>query len=366
MNQSYTLSELAHFTGSKLAGDPHHRIINVADLSSAGPEDASFLNKLNYGQTSRYEQAMRGSSAGVIFVHPDIPLMEGRNYLLNEDPSRAFQKTLELLNPHAAELSGFIGIHPTAIVHPSSVIGMHVHIGPHSVIDKDAVIGDHTHIGAQCFVGPRVHLGNHCLLHPRVTIREGCIIGNRVIMQPGSVIGSCGFGYTTDKHGHHTKLNQIGIVIIEDDVEIGANTTIDRGRFRSKSTIIGKGSKIDNLVQIGHGTSIGPDNMIVAQVGIAGSVETGQHVVMAGQSGVAGHIKLGAGVILTARTGVTKSLPQAGKYGGNPAIPLAEYNRMCVHFRKLSEHIDKLKESERRISAWFEKSQNNRIHDNED
>jgi UDP-3-O-[3-hydroxymyristoyl] glucosamine N-acyltransferase len=167
------------------------------------------------------------------------------------------------------------------------------------------------------------------------------------------VIGSCGFGYTTDKQGKHTKLRQVGSVKIDDDVEIGANTTIDRGRF--KPTQIGRGTKIDNLVQVGHGTCIGEDNMIVAQVGIAGSVETGKHVVLAGQSGVAGHIKLESGAIISAKSGVDKSL-KAGKYGGIPARPQTENNRMLAHLHQLDKYAKQIKELEARLAKLEESS----------
>lgn len=351
-HKGFTLTELAELTKSKLIGNPTHKITNVADLESARGEDASFLNKLQYGQSSRYDKAMRQSAAGVVFVHPETTLDEGRNYLLNEDPSRAFQITLEAINGATPELTGFTDIHPTAIVHPSSTIGKGVILGPYTVIDKEVRIGDRTQIGAGCFIGPSSVLGEDCILHAHVTIREKCQIGNRVILQPGAVIGSCGFGYTTDKQGRHAKLNQVGIVKIEDDVEIGANTTIDRSRF--KATVIGRGTKIDNLVQIGHGSVIGPDNMIVAQSGVAGSVETGRHVVLAGQCGVAGHIKLGNGVILSAKSGVDKSLHTAGKYGGVPAMPLTEHNRTHVHLRHIEKYVKQIKAMDARLSKLEE------------
>ncbi len=352
--KQYTLAELADKTQSTLIGDPNYCITNVADLESASQEDASFLTKLPYGQNSRYEQVMRKSAAGVFFVHPEATLIEGRNFLLNEDPSRAFQMVLELINGSKQELTGFTGIHPTAVLHPTSKIGKDVTIGPHAVIDKGVVIGDQTSIGAGCYIGPSCILGTHCIIHPNVVIRERCTLGDRVVLQPGVVIGSCGFGYTLDKQGRHVKLNQVGTVVIEDDVEIGANTTIDRSRF--KSTRIGRGSKIDNLVQIGHGAVIGPDNMIVAQTGIAGSTETGQHVVMAGQCGIAGHLKIGDRVILAARTGVDKSLPEAGKYGGVPAMPLSEHNRIEVRLRNIEGYVDQVKKLEARLAKIEEQS----------
>ncbi len=350
--KSFTIAELAALTQSQVVGSPHHCITAVSDLDSAGEEDASFFAKPEFGQASRYEQALSKSAAGVIFVPPDAPLVEGRNYLLNSDPSRAFQVTLEAFNGTEQKLSGFSGIHATAVIHPTSKIGQQVTIGPYAVIDQDVEIGDNTHIGAHCFIGPQVKIGSQCILHPHVTVREKCVIGNRVILQPGAVIGSCGFGYTTDKQGRHIKLNQVGNVTVEDDVEIGANSTIDRSRF--KTTRIGRGTKIDNLVQIGHNVNLGPHNIIVAQSGIAGSAQTGHHVVLAGQCGVTGHIKLGDRVILSARSAADKSMPDAGTYGGAPAMPMAEHNRVTVHMRNIEKYVKLLKALEARLSKLEE------------
>lgn len=182
-----------------------------------------------------------------------------------------------------------------------------------------------------------------------MTVRELCIIGNRVILQPGVVVGSCGFGYITDKQGRHTKLNQLGNVIIEDDVEIGANTTIDRSRF--KNTEIRRGTKIDNLVQIGHGVILGEDNIIVAQTGIAGSSKLGKNVILAGHVAVAGHLQICDRVVVAGCSGVTKSITEAGKYGGVPAVPLQEYNRNAVYLRNIEASIQKIKELESRLQA---------------
>lgn len=337
----FTLAELADFTGSKLVGDPALVISDVADLESATSKDASFLSNM------RYEKAMYESKAGVIFMQPNLPVVEGKNFLLNEDPSRAFQKLVDELVGKNYPQSSFKGIHPTAVVHATAKLGKNVSLGPYVVVDQHVVVGDNTAIGPGVSIGPQTTIGTDCQIHPNVTIREGCRIGNRVILQPGCVIGSCGFGYTTNKLGKHTKLNQLGNVILEDDVEIGANTTIDRSRF--KSTIIRRGSKIDNLVQIGHGVIVGEDNIIIAQTGIAGSTKTGKHVILAGQVAVAGHIELGNGVVVSACSGVTKSMPKAGKYGGLPAMPLEEYNRKSVYLRNIDKFVDKIKELEARL-----------------
>lgn len=343
--KSFNLKELAELTKCKLVGDPSHLIRNVADLESASPEDASFL------ANPRYLHAMKSSQAGVIFVDPQAPLAEGKNYLISEQPSQAFQQVVDTLFPQRSSPSGFNGIHPTAVIHPTAKLEAGATIGPQAIIDEGVIIGSQTFIGAGVYIGPYSRVGQNCLIHPRVVIRENCLIGNRVILQPGAVIGSCGFGYITDKQGRHVKLNQVGNVVIEDDVEIGANATIDRARF--KSTRIGRGSKIDNLVQIGHGVCIGPHNIIVAQCGIAGSTTTGQYVVLAGQVAVAGHLHLGDQVTVAGKSGVSKSL-SSGKYGGIPAVPLTEYNRSQVFIRRIETFVNQLKELDERLKELEE------------
>lgn len=334
--QSYTLSELAVLTHSQLIGNGGHVITNVADLVEAQAEDASFL------ANPRYLQAMNQSQAGVIFIHPQVKTIPGKNFLVNDNPSQAFQKVVEFFFHEASTLTGFKDIHPTAVIHESAQLGLDVQIGPYAVIDKDAVVGNQTFIGSHCYIGPKTLIGQGCIIHPHVTIRERCLIGDRVIIQPGTVIGSCGFGYLTNQMGQHTKLNQVGTVTLQDDVEIGANAAIDRSRF--KTTLIKRGTKVDNLVQIAHGVILGEDNLIVAQTGIAGSTQTGKHVVMGGQTAVAGHLKIHDGVMLAGRSGVSKSLNKPGKYNGAPVMPIEEYNRNAVLLRNIEKFIAEFKE----------------------
>lgn len=332
--REFTLAELAEKTQSKLVGNPNHRINNVADLDSATENDVSFLGNPNY------EKAMRASKAGVVFIQANIAIEEGKNYLINENPSRAFQEIIETIVGEDIHLTtGFEGIHPTAVIHETAKLGKNVSVGPHAVVDKDVVIGDNTTICAGVYIGLKVTVGSNCYFYPHVTVRERSVIGDRVILQPGAVIGSCGFGYTTDARGIHTKLNQVGNVVIEDDVEIGANTTIDRSRF--KSTKISKGTKIDNLVQIGHGVVVGEHNIIVAQSGIAGSTTTGKHVIIAGQVAIAGHLTIADGVVIAGKSGVSKSILKAGKYGGIPVMPIQEYNRNSVILRNIEKLLPK-------------------------
>lgn len=353
-NKAFTLAELAALTNSNLVGAAEHTIHNVADLETATGDDASFLADPGYDKTMRYDKAMRDSAAGVVFVSPLIQLIPGRNFLVSNDPSRAFQTAVEALFGNEAQTySGFTGIHPSAVIHEAATLGKNVTVGPLAVIDQGVIIGDNTTISAGCYIGFKAIIGENCFLHPHVTIRERCRIGNRVIIQPGAVIGSCGFGYTTNAQGQHIKLNQVGIVILEDDVEIGANTTIDRSRF--KATIISKGSKLDNLIQVGHGAVIGPHNIIVAQTGIAGSSQTGKYVVLGGQVAIAGHLSIADKTMVAGKSGITKSITKAGKYNGVPAVPLKEYNRNTVFLRNIESYVDQIKELQEKVAALEKK-----------
>lgn len=339
------LAELAAFTAAELIGDPALDIRGVNTLDEATSSDLSFLaNPL-------YTEAMKKSGAGAVCIAKNAPRPAGKSFLVSENPSTTFQKIAELLL-RSGEKSAWDHIHPTAVVHPSVQLGEGVVIGPYAVIDRNTKIGAHTIIGPHVVISYGVTIGEACYFHPHVTVRERCVLGNRIILQPGAVIGSCGFGYTQDEQGRHIKLEQLGIVILEDDVEIGANTTIDRSRF--KATIVRKGSKIDNLCQIAHNVEIGQHNVLAAQVGIAGSSKTGNYVMMGGQVGVLGHVELDDFVMIASKGGVSKSLKK-GKYRGVPAIPINDYNRQEVHVRKLEEYVERLKELERKVGI-LEKS----------
>lgn len=341
--KEFTLGELAKLTNSQLVGNESHKICGVADLESASSQDVSFL------ANPRYTDAMRRSGAGVIFVLQEAPMEAGRNYLINSDPSRAFQQILENFYADRLITTGFKGIHPTAVVHETAKIGTGVQIGPHCVVDAYTTIDEGTSIGAGTYVGPFCTIGSQCQIHCNVSIRERTVIGSRVVIQPGAVIGSCGFGLTTDATGKHEKLAQVGNVVLENDVEIGANTAIDRARF--KETRIGAGAKIDNLVQIAHGVTIGGHSIIVAQCGIAGSTSVGRGVIMGGQVGVAGHLKIADRTILAAKTGVSKSLTKVGEaYGGMPAVPTSEFHRNIIYIRNLETYVEEIKSLKKRVA----------------
>jgi len=342
----YTLEELAELTQSKLVGEKEKTVGSVNTLDKAEKEDVSFL------ANPRYLDAMKQSNAGVICVEPMDSLPEGKNYLLCTNPSRTFQIIAELLLGDMKKTTFFEGIHPSAVVHETARIGEGVTIGPNVVIDANVQVGENTKILANVSVGPHTKIGSNCLFYQNVSIRENTIIGDRVVLQPGAVIGSCGFGFTTDKTGKHHKLAQLGNVIIEDDVEIGANTTIDRARFQS--TIIGRGAQIDNLVQIAHNVQVGDDSVIVAQSGIAGSTKIGRRVFLGGQTGIVGHIELCDGTMIASKGGVSKSITKPGLYRGEPVQPIDKFSREKIHIRRIGKYYQQIQELEKKLEKLQE------------
>ena len=340
MSRCFSLRELSALTQTNAVGNLDHTINNINSLDAAGENEASFLSN------PRYKDLLKTTKAGIICVDEHTSLVEGKNFLICTNPSQAFQKITDLIIPPAR--SGFDSLHPSSTIHPSAIIEENVYIGPHVTIDQGVKIEKGTTIHAQVYIGPGVHIGKECIIYPGAIIRERCCLHNRVILQPGCIIGSCGFGYITDQHGAHKKIEQLGNVIIEDDVEIGSNTTIDRARF--KHTIIRKGTKIDNLVQIGHNVVLGQHNIIVAQTGISGSAKTGNYVILGGQAGVVGHVEIADYTQIATRGGVTKTIIKSGQYGGNPLQPLHEFNKHRVHIRNIEKYVKKIEDLEKKIA----------------
>jgi UDP-3-O-[3-hydroxymyristoyl] glucosamine N-acyltransferase len=343
-----TLALLATLTESSLVGDPEHSIQSVASLDEATLLDASFLSD-SFLSKGRYTEALKKTKAGVIFVSPDTDTLPGKNYLITKTPSKAFQTIIKLLAKDQ-KYTGFDSNLNTTI-HKTAKIDTSSSIGPNATIDENVSIGKNTYIGASVFIGPNSSIGDNCTIHPGVVIRENTIIEDRVIIQPNAVIGSCGFGYDTDENGQHNKIDQVGNVIVEEDVEIGANTAIDRARF--SSTVIKKGTKIDNLIQIAHNCEIGPYNLLAAQTGVAGSTKTGSHVFCGGQVGILGHVEIEGKTMIATRSGVSKSL-KSGTYRGSPAIPIDKYNRQKVYERKIESFIKKVQQLEDKIKLLEE------------
>ncbi|MCH1430408.1 MAG: UDP-3-O-(3-hydroxymyristoyl)glucosamine N-acyltransferase [Chlamydiales bacterium] len=340
-----TLNEIAELCECQVKGDGEKTIDGVSTIGQATETEVTFV------ANPRYVSQIALTQAGAIFISNEMSTPEDKNFLIAKDPSQAFQKLLE----HFYQDEGFTqfeGIHPLSVVHSEATIGKNVNIGPHCVVDAGVEIQDSCVIGAGTYLAKGVKVDEGSIIHANVTIRELVTIGKRVIIQPGAVIGSCGFGYAPNEKGQIVKLKQLGTVIIEDEVEIGANTTIDRARIGA--TIIKKGTKVDNLVQVAHGVELGENNLIVAQSGFAGSSKTGNYVTVAGQSAINGHIEVTSGVTLAAKSGVTKSIQEAGQYGGFPAKKIDRFRRQQVLIDRLDEKfkqvaslqkdIDKLKQ----------------------
>ncbi len=343
MPKKHTLGELAKALSCELQGDPDWVIEGINDLEHAGANEISFYSN------EKYRHAFNSSKAGAICVKEAHELPKDRNYLITKNPVASFQLLIEIYC-HDASRSGFVGIHPTAVIHESVRLGQNVSIGPHAVIDRDVTIGNGTTISPHVSIGPETLIGNDCLLHPHVVVREGCKIGNRVILQPGVVIGGCGYGYLQNERNESKKLRHLGNVVIEDDVEIGANTTVDRAHF--KTTWIKKGAKIDNLVMLAHNTQVGQNTLVIAQSGIAGSAIVGNNCIIAAQAGVAGHLQIADQVVVGAKSGVSKSITSKGFYG-NPwtVVPIEEHWRRVAHVNRLDKYVEQIKALQKRIDA---------------
>lgn len=320
----YTLQELANKVGGRIIGDSSIKIMGVAGLKEAGPGYITFISNPKYNQ---YLQTSKASA--LIAQHPESQF--NGQILLAEDPYLAFAMVLEIFNPPQ---KSHPGIHPTALIAEGAEIGTNACIQAFAVIEKGAIIGSGTKIMSGVFVGENSCIGELSSIYPNVTIYPKSIIGKSVIIHAGSVIGSDGFGYVK-KDGLPYKVPQTGGVIIEDDCEIGANVTIDRGTIGN--TTIGKGTKIDNLVQIGHNVIIGPYSTIVSQTGISGSTQIGKGVTLAGQVGVAGHLKIGDGVIAAAKSGITKDIEAGEVISGTMAMPINKWRRSEAIYRNLPE-----------------------------
>jgi UDP-3-O-[3-hydroxymyristoyl] glucosamine N-acyltransferase len=340
------LSEVAEKTGGRLDGDGDTDIRGVAGISEAGEGEISFI------ANPRYAAEAAVTKAAAVIVAEDWNSACPAPLIRTKNPDEAFAKAAALFYTPPPRPAN--GIHPSAVVAADAEIGERVSIGALCVIESGAKIGAGTVILPQCYIGRKAVLGEDCWLYPQVSLREEVRVGKRIIVHNGTVIGSDGFGYSVDGQGVRTKIPQIGIVEIGDDVEIGANVTIDRARFGK--TRIGNGVKIDNLVQIAHNVIIGDHVVVIAQVAIAGSVHIGNKVIIAGQAGVAGHLRIGDGVVIGAKAAVTKDV-EAGAYMiGVPAMPAAKFKRtqagmlllpkLKVRVTELEARIRKLEQSE--------------------
>ncbi len=318
------LGELATRLDCALVGDAQVEVSRVAALERAGPGDLSFVASRKYAP-----QAARTRAAALIAgpgFGSSLPL------LVTPNPYLAFARAVGLLHPAPRPEPG---VHPSAQVDPTAVLGPGVHVGAGAVVGARARIGACTVLHAHVVISDDAEIGEDCLLHSGAQVREGCRLGQRVVVQNGAVIGSDGFGFARDADGRYEKIPQVGSVVIEDDVEIGALCAIDRAALHE--TRIGRGCKLDNLVQIGHSVTLGPDSVLAGQVGIAGSTEVGRGVTLAGQVGVNGHIRIGDGATATGQSGITRDLEAGAFVSGLPAIPNTEWRRAAVLFTRLPE-----------------------------
>ena len=339
----HTIRSLADHVGGAVIGDGADRVVvGINDLRAAQPDQVSFLGN------AKYEPLAQASRAAAILVSPkDAPRFSFTRIVV-ESPSAAFGKISALFAP--PPIRDEPGIHPTAVVAPDAVIGEGVSIQAHAVISAGVRVGARCVVGANCFIGEQSTIGDDTRLYPLVTIRERSVIGARVIIHSGAVIGSDGFGYDFDpKTGCHVKIAHTGFVQIDDDVEIGANTTIDRGRFGK--THIGEGAKIDNLVMIAHNVVIGAHSIIVSQTGISGSTSLGRYVTLAGQVGLAGHLTIGDKATIAAQSGLNKDVPAGAVLMGHHAVPIRESLKLEALTRRLPELVDRLKALEQKVKS---------------
>lgn len=335
------LKELATLLeGNITQGDPNLLITGFGSIQEAEPGDITFLGN------PRYAPALKKSRASVLLTGEDFhDIPESMAVIRVANPTLQFSLVIQKFGAPKREFHA--GIHPTAVISETAKLNRErVYVGPHVVIEDDVEIGDGTAVHAGSFIGQGSRLGEGCLLHAHAVIKDRCLIGNRVIIHSGAMIGTDGFGYEFSG-GRHVKIDQVGIVQLDDDVEIGGCTTIDRARFGR--TWIGEGTKIDNLVQIAHNVAVGKHCLIVAQVGTAGSTRLGNYVVLAGQVGVGGHLNIGDKITVMAKAGVTKDLTAPGSYTGFPARPLMEGRRVLAYPGRVPEILDRLKAMEKRV-----------------
>ncbi|MBK1883862.1 UDP-3-O-(3-hydroxymyristoyl)glucosamine N-acyltransferase [Luteolibacter pohnpeiensis] len=341
MALALTLQQLAQLAGGSIVrGELSVTVTGLAALDAAGPDDVSFLGN------EKYRSQFAVTKAAAVIVPPGEYHEGTAALIVAENPSLAFAAIVRHFA--AATRSIAPGIHPRATVDETAELDpATVCVQAGAIVMAGAKIGKNTRIGPNVVVGEDVVIGDDCHLMANVTIRERCVLGHRVILQPGAVIGADGYGYEFSG-GRHVKIDQVGIVEIGDDVEIGANTTIDRARFGK--TVIGEGTKIDNLVQIGHNTMVGKHCLIISQSGIAGSSKIEDYVTIAAQVGIVGHVSVGSKAILTARTGVTASIPGGETYAGKPAIPMREEMKFQAHLRRLPKLISRVKSLESKMA----------------
>lgn len=338
MIQRKSLKELADYLGGRVIGDDSLYVDGLAPLDAAGPDKITFL------ANPRYAAKVATTEAAAVLMAPGGESY-GRNIIELDNPYLGFAKLLTLFY---TKTHPPIGVMPEVVVGTGVVFGEDISVYPGAIIGNNVTLGDRVLIYPGAVLYDGVSIGDDSVIHANVVVRERCRIGKRCKLQPGAVIGSDGFGYAPDGASYYS-IPQIGVVVLEDDVEIGANTTVDRAAL--EVTLIRRGTKLDNLVQVAHNCQIGEDCMIVSQVGIAGSSKIGNHVTLAGQVGVVGHVSIGDNVIVGAQGGVPGSLDGNAYYSGSPAMPHKEWLKTMGTLPKLPEMRKKINEYEKRLAA---------------
>jgi UDP-3-O-[3-hydroxymyristoyl] glucosamine N-acyltransferase len=329
--KSVTLAELADHLDATLHGDPSAKISRVAGIENAAPGDLAFVANPKYASLARTTQAT------AVLVEPDFPEIPTSTLRL-KNPYLAFARAIELFYQPPAYLPG---IHPTAAISPTTRIGANAHIGAYAVIGDHVILGDNAVILPHVVLYPHVHAGDNLFAHSHAIVREHCHLGDNVILQNGAIVGADGFGFARQFDGTWYKILQSGPVVIEDNVEIQANACIDRASIGE--TRIHAGAKVDNLVQVGHGSTVGPNTLLCAQVGLAGSTIIGKNVILAGQVGVAGHCTVGDGAIATAQSGIPGDVDPGKVVSGYPAIDNRQWLRSVALFNRLPELLRDIK-----------------------
>jgi len=338
------IQEIADLVEGKITGNGNLEIERLARIDEAVENNLTFL------YLSSYEKYFETTKASAILVKKGFKkTRDDITYIEVPSPEKSFFKLVRHYFYPEYPLSGIDG---TSFVHSTTVLGNNVSLGKNVVISANCKIGDNVKIFHNTVLLENVEIGNGSIIFQNVSIREDCKIGKNVIIHPGTVIGSDGFGFNPDENGVYQKIPQIGNVIIEDDVEIGSNVSVDRAALGS--TIIKRGVKIDNLVQIAHNVVVGEDTVISSQSGVSGSTKIGSHSILAGQVGLVGHIEIGDNVILLAQSGISKSILKPGKYFGSPAKELGVSLKLEAHFSNLPGYVDRIKELEKRINELSE------------
>jgi len=344
-----TIHEIAEWLGGEVVG---YNIESAPDIERVAKIEEADSGSLTFLANPKYEKHLDTTHATAVLVSRKLDLKKnvGRASLIFirvDDPYVAFLHVLKRLTPTVELFT--VGIHSTAIIPPNAIMGKNISIGSYAVVGENAIIGDNAKIGAGCVIGNHTQVGSECILYPNVVVYHQCKIGNRVILHAGAVIGSDGFGFAPKMDGTYEKIPQLGIVIIDDDVEIGANTTIDRATMGN--THIHCGAKIDNLVQIAHNVVIGEHTVIAAQTGISGSTKIGKHCMLAGQVGIAGHIEIADRTVIMAQSGIPKSIEEPGKsYFGYPADEARKAQRVYIAMKMLPDLLHEFSVLQKKVA----------------